>query len=155
MAEDRSSRPSSSRLNAEISPDGRWLAYQSNRTGQFEIYVCSFPDVESLHQLSNAGGTHPAWARDGTELFYLDSAARLTVVSVRSDSRFEFGNPEVVLERSYYAPVSTSGRPYDVSPDGSRFLMIQESPDADDTVSAEIILVQNWAEELKRLVPTR
>ena len=141
-----------SESNAELSPDGRWLAYQSDASGQFEIYVQPFPNVdEGRWQISTGGGTRSLWARDGSELFYLDSGARLMAVSVRIDPSLDFGNPEVVFEESYYR---SSGRTYDVHPNGERFLMIKEGAAGDETPPAELILVLNWFEELKRLVPT-
>ncbi len=79
--------------NAEISPDGRWLAYQSGASGQYEIYVRPFPNVEEgLQQVSRGGGIQPLWARDGSELFYLDRG-RLTVVSVRIDPALTSATP--------------------------------------------------------------
>ena len=134
--------------NADISPNGRWLAYDSDASGQFEIYVQPFPNVdEGRWRISTGGGTRPLWARDGSELFYLDSGGRLMEVSVRIDPSLDFGNPEVVFEESYY-------RFYDVHPNGERFLMIKEGAAGDETRPAELILVLNWFEELKRLVPT-
>ena len=143
-------------LNAEISPDGGWLAYQSDASGQFEIYVRPFPKVdEGRFQISRAGGTEPLWARDGSELFYLDAVGRLTAVSIRIDPSFDFGNPEVVIDKLTSVLSGAPGRTYDVSPDGERFLMIKERSADDETPRAELILVQNWFEELKRLVPTK
>ncbi len=139
--------------NAEISPDGRWLAYQSDASGQFEIYVRPFPDVEEgLQQVSRGGGTRPLWARDGRELFYLNPGGRLMAVSVRTDPSLDFGNPDIVFEQTYYS--TFAGRTYDVSPDGERFLMIKEGGAGDETPAVELTLVQNWLDELKRLVPT-
>ncbi len=140
--------------NAELSPDGRWLAYESNASGQFEIYVQPFPNVdEGRWQISTSGGTRPLWARDGSELFYLDRGGRLTAVSVRTDPDFDFGNPEIVFEETYIGSSGPPGRTYDVSADGERFLMFKEGGAGDETPPAELILVLNWFEELKRLVP--
>jgi serine/threonine-protein kinase len=126
--------------NAEISPDGRWLAYGSDASGQYEIYARPFPNAnEGLEQVSRGGGNHPLWARDGSELFYLDPGGRLLAVPVRLDPSFNFGNPEIVFEESYYA---STGRTYDVHPDGERFLMIKEGGAGDES-AAELILVQN------------
>ena len=141
--------------NAEIAPNGQWFAYESDDSGQFEIYVRPFPNAEGGRwQISKAGGTEPLWSRDGSELFYLDRGWRLMAVPVRIDPSFDFGNPEVVLEESYPAVPGVAGRHYDVSPDGKRFLMIKEGGAGDETTPAELILVQNWFEELTRLVPT-
>ena len=113
------------------------------------------PNVdEGLQQISTGGGIHPLWARDGSELFYLNPGGQLMAVSVRIDPSLDFGNPEVVLEESYFYSAGSGGRTYDVSPDGERFLMIKEGGGGDETPPAELILVLNWFEELKRLVPT-
>ena len=140
--------------NAEISPDGRWLAYESNASGQFEIYVRPFPNVEDGQWLISSGrGARPLWSPDGRELFYLAPGARLMAVpveTVQTEASFAHGKPEEVF-RGYYVPGGISiGRSYDIAPDGERFLMIKESGND----STEFILVQNWFEELKRLVPT-
>ena len=154
---DRSSEPllatEFNELNADVSPDGHWIAYQSDESGQYEVYVRPFPNVDEggQRQVSRGGGTRPLWARDRRELFYLDSGQRLTSVSFRIDPSLDFDNPELILEESYFVSV---GRTYDVSPDGERFLMIKEGGAGDGTPPAEFILVQNWLEELKRLVPT-
>ena len=142
--------------NAEISPDGRWLAYESDASGQYEIFVRPFPNVdEGQLQISTGGGTEPLWTQDGSELFYLDSGGQLTAVSVRIDPSLDFGNAEVVLEESYLsAAPGATGRTYDVSPNGERFLRIKEGGAGEQTSPAELILVQNWLEELKRLVPS-
>ena len=71
------------RLDAEISPDGRWLAYHSNESGRFEVFVRPFPNVDAARwQISSDGGTRAAWSRDGKELFYLDAKNLLTSVRV-------------------------------------------------------------------------
>jgi serine/threonine-protein kinase len=140
--------------NPDLSPDGRWLAYDSNESGREEIYVRPFPDVEKGRwQVSTGGGIQPKWARNGRELFFRHGTA-LMAVPVKTDPGFAAGNPAVVFEGSYATP--QGGRGYDVSPDGRRFLMIKEGASSGDaTPQAQIILIQNWFEELKRLVPTR
>jgi serine/threonine-protein kinase len=145
-----------SEQNAEISPDGRRLAYQSNASGQHEIYVRPFPGVdEGRWQISTGGGIKPVWAPDGRELFYVNPDGQLMAVSVRIDPSVTFGSPEVVFEESYFDPLAGGGgRTYDVSPDGERFLMIKADAAGDEAAAPELILVLNWFEELKRLVPT-
>ena len=136
-------------LNAEISPDGRFLAYQSDASGRNEIYVRPYPNVEEGRwQFSRGGGTQPLWARNGRELFYVASGGQLMAVPVQTESALEYGNAEIVLDRPTLG--GPLGRNYDVSPDGERFLMIKEG----DASDVELILAQNWGEELKRLVPT-
>ena len=142
--------------NAEISPDGHWLAYQSDASGQDEIYVRPFPNTDDGRwQISRGGGTKPLWGPDGRELFYLSLGGQLTAVPTETDGSFTFGNPEVVFEETYYfRGGSFLGRTYDISPDGKRFLMIKERGPGDETEPTQVILVLNWFDELKRLVPT-
>ncbi|GMR23768.1 MAG: hypothetical protein BMS9Abin37_2232 [Acidobacteriota bacterium] len=138
--------------NAEISPNGRWLAYESNISGQSEIYVRPFPNVEDGQWLiSKSGGQRPLWAPDGRELFYLVPGTKLMAVEVQTEPSFAAGNAKVVFEGPYSE--GPFGRTYDISPDGKRFLMIKERA-SEETSSPELILVLNWFQELKRLVPT-
>jgi serine/threonine-protein kinase len=146
-----------SEYNGEVSPDGRWLAYQSNTSGQYEIYVRPFPNVnEGRWPISTGGGTRPLWGPGGRELFYLASSGRLMVVPVQTESSFTAGIAEVLFAESYFAGTSVgggSGRTYDISPDGRRFLMIKESG-ADTSAPMSMTVVLNWFEELKARVPT-
>jgi eukaryotic-like serine/threonine-protein kinase len=145
-------------LNAEVSPDGHWLAYQSNESGRHEIYVRPFPNVNAgKRQVSTSGGTQPLWARNGRELFYASMGA-LMRVPLTMGSTFEPGTVTKLLDGPYLLapPLGLGlGRMYDVSPDGRRFLMIKESSTSHEpAASARIIFVQNWFEELKRRAPT-
>jgi len=141
-------------INPEISPDGRYIAYQSNESGRDEIYVRPFPHVSAGRwQVSTGGGTKPAWARNGRELFYVDLANTLTAVPVQtSGARFATGNPAKLFETAHAASL-TSFRDYDVSLDGNRFLMIRENVARDGNATAGIVVVQNWFEVLKAKVP--
>ena len=141
-------------FNAEISADGHWLAYQSDASGQNEIYVRPFPNIgEGRWQISSDGGTTPLWGPDGRELFYRSASRQLTAVPIEADGSFNHGNPEIVFEEPYYAPDGLEGRTYNISPDGKRFLMIKEGAPLSETGLNRVILVQNWLDELKRLVP--
>jgi Tol biopolymer transport system component len=144
-----------SELNGEVSPDGRWLAYQSNESGQFEIYVRPFPNVhEGRWPISTGGGTRPLWAPGGRELFYLSPGGRLMVVPVQTASSFAAGSAEILFDEPYFVGgVGILGRTYDISPDGRRFLMIKESEEA-TSASLSMTVVLNWFEELKARVPT-
>ena len=136
-------------LNPEISPDGQWLAYTSNESGSFEIYVRPYPDIESGRwQVSVGGGVHPAWSRDGQELFYRTDDA-LMAVSIETQPSFEVGNPTVVFAGRYF--MAAGDRTYEVSPDGESFLMIKDIAYSEST--ARLIIVQNWLDEVERLVP--
>ena len=152
-----------SKANAEISPDGHWIAYQSDESGQVQIYVRPFPKVDSGRSpISTSGGTRPAWARNGRELFYLDGNGLLTSVAVQTTATtFSASTPTRILDTPYYAGSTNRGfdlRAYDVSRDGQRFLMIkdvaptgQKSP----APAASMVVVLNWLEELKARVPTK
>jgi Tol biopolymer transport system component len=143
-------------INPEISPDGRYLAYQPNESGPSEIYVRPFPKVnDGRWQVSTAGGTSPLWAQNGRELFYLDLANTLTAVPVQtSGAKFTAGNPASVLDTAY-AEAPGNSRPFDVSPDGQRFLMIKEVAGDQDAKPAGLVVVLNWLEELRQRVPVR
>ena len=140
-------------LNAEISPDGRWFAYQSNESGQDEVYVRPFPEVgDDRQQVSTNGGTRPVWARNGRELFYL-APDGLFGVTVAPGPAFKLGSPLRLINRRYFAETAFIGRTYDVSPDGQRFLMIKD--DAGDGVRPTIVVVQNWLNQLRARVSSR
>ncbi len=116
-----------SERNGEVSPDGRWLAYEANDSGRYEIYVRPFPDVtRGLWQVSTDGGTRPLWARNGQELFYLTATGALMRVGVERGPTWAATAPTKLFE-GRYGPATAfhSGRTYDVSPDGRRFLMIK------------------------------
>jgi Tol biopolymer transport system component len=142
--------------NSAISPDGRWLAYEANETpGHFEIFVRPLPLVNSGHwQVSTRGGTRPVWARNGTELFYLDPDGALMSVSIAKGS-WNPGTPQKILASRYFAGIGGfTGRTYDVSPDGTRFLMIKAGGSEDPAAGPpNIVVVQHFDEELKHLMP--
>jgi serine/threonine-protein kinase len=139
--------------NGEIAPDGTLIAYESNESGRFEVYVTPFPKTESgRSQISTAGGFFPAWAPNGRELFYVADDGRLMAVDIRVEPAFMAGTPRVVVDRGFFVGAQFI-RTYDVSPDGTRFLLI-DVPDAGsqaDTPGLTVVL--NWSEELKRLAP--
>jgi Tol biopolymer transport system component len=142
----------------EFSPDGRWLAYESNDSGQSQIFVRPFPDVNrEKWQVSTGGGTQPLWTRNGRELCYLGPTGAVMSVPVGRGTTWTAGTPTKVFDGQYFRGSGNSGntgRTYDVSPDGKRFLMIK--PGADQaSAPVSIMIVQNWFDELKRLVPTR
>jgi hypothetical protein len=144
--------------NAEISPNGRWIAYASNESGTMQVYVRPFPIVDGGHWPVSTGpvGSRPLWARSGRELFYVDDAAnRLMVVPVQSDGEtFGLGTPVKVFD--YPLAVNTySPRSFDISPDGQRFLVIKDASNGQSSTatSASMVVVVNWLEELKQRVP--
>jgi Tol biopolymer transport system component len=135
--------------SAQFSPDGEWLAYVSNQTGRFEIFVQPYPGPGATHQISIDGGMEPAWNPSGGELFYRNGD-KMMVVDIATKPTFSPGKPRVLFE-SRHTPTNGTIRFYDVTRDGKRFLMVRDSEDA--APSTQINLVLNWTEELKRLVP--
>ncbi len=144
----------------EFSPDGRWVVYVSNESGRNEVYVQPYPGPGPRRLVSTEGGTAPAWSRDGRELFYTTaqstggqaSLTKMMVVPVALRPTFTAGTPRMLFQGRYGSTAFLRG--YDVSPDGQRFLMVQQKERPAATV-ADMLLVQNWVEELKRKVPTR
>jgi len=131
-----------------FSPDGRWLTYVSNESGRDEICVKPYPGPGGKWPISTEGGTEPRWSADGRELFYR-LGNKMMVVEVRSEPAFTSGRPQLVFEVPYLTDQFGTSN-YDISPDGQRFLMIKQ----EQTAEAQIHVVLNWFEELKRLVPT-
>ena len=142
--------------DGEISPDGRWLAYSSDESGQFEIYVRPFPKVsEQRFQISSNGGAGAVWARSRPELFYQTPAGNLISVPIKTGVAFFAGSPSKVFDGTQYVS-SRLGRMYDVSPDGQRFLMLKPDASSKHTAaSASLVVVINWFEELRARVPAK
>ena len=144
----------------DFSPDGRWLAYASEESGRSEVYVQPYPGPGTRHQVSTNGGTGPAWSRDGRELFYTTAPAiggqaaltRMIAVPVTVKPTFTFGAPRQLFEGRYGATALI--RSYDVTADGRRFLMVQQK-ERPAAVVSEMILVQNWLEEVKARVQVK
>jgi Tol biopolymer transport system component len=139
--------------NGELSPDGRWLAYEgesTTRPGQLDIYVRPFPAVNrAVWQVTGDGGTFPLWSRGGRELFYVRPDGTMIAVPLEgSDTTWKAGTPTELFRGRYLFREGSLGRQYDVAPDG-RFLMlkfdaVQEPP--------HLVVVQNWFAELARAV---
>jgi Tol biopolymer transport system component len=122
--------------DARLSPDGRWMAYSSDESRDFQIYVSSFPGKESKFQISSDGGIHPFWSRDGKELFYLTPERVLMGVQLSGGPRFDHAAPRVLFQTR----VITSSVP-GISPDGKRFLMPSLLSATGDT---PIHVITNW-----------
>jgi Tol biopolymer transport system component len=134
---------------ARFSPDGNWIAYASNESGRSEVYVQPFPGPGGKWQISTDGGNWPVWARSGRELFYLNGS-KIMSVAVTTQPGFTASTPLLLAD----VPVQTSSfyagnSEFDVSPDGQRFLFVKAREQ--NAVPAEVRVVLNWGEELKRL----
>ena len=143
-------------VNPSISPNGNWLAYQSNESGRSEVYVRSFPGPGEKWQVSGDGGADPLWSRDGRELFYRrsrsDRGIEVFAVDVRTGPEFSSVKSRLLfaVQDSFQAGVA---RCWDISPDGKKFLMVK-SEHRKPLPVIELVLVQNWLEELERLAPS-
>jgi len=110
--------------NGQISPDGKWVAYASDESGNWEIYATTFPGAAGKWQVSRGGGTEPRWRGDSKEIFYLGPAGILTAVPVTTESTFSTGTPTPLFQFHGRAPISsTDVFSYDVTKDGKRFLV--------------------------------
>jgi serine/threonine-protein kinase len=149
--------------DAEISPDGRWMAYDSNESGQLQVYVRPFPTVaDAQYQISTDGGRNPTWSPRGGELFFVSGTSMMRVAVETAGGVFKSGNatrlfddPSLVLD-GRFGSVGTI-RTYDVAPDGKRFLAIRldDAADAAGAPRASLVVVQNWLEELKAAFAAR
>jgi serine/threonine-protein kinase len=138
-----------------LSPDGRWLAYESDESGNDEVYVRPFPDTESGKWLvSTSGGLAPAWAHNGRELFYVEpqDGRKMMVAAVETEPTFRVGERRALfpLGSEYRLPQAYTA--YDVALDDQRFLMVRLFQATEDRVAGTLIIVENWFEELKERV---
>ena len=155
------------REGPEFSPDGKWLAYHSGDTGPAsDIYVEPFPPTGAQRRISQEGGNHPLWSRDGSELFYrrtvrsvggtlqgrLIGQGALKSVDIATEPDFTFGNEKTLPMEGFI--VVGSYRDYDITPDGRQFLMVFPATQAESSARPQINIVLNWFEELKARVPT-
>jgi Tol biopolymer transport system component len=134
-----------------LSPDGHWLAYVSNESGRYEVYVQPFPEAGEKIAVSTDGGYEPRWSPGGRELFYR-IGARVMAVSMQTSPVFRSSRPRELFEGPYVsgATIAAVATTYDVAPDGEHFLMIEGG---EEKGANQLHLVLNWFEELERLVP--
>jgi eukaryotic-like serine/threonine-protein kinase len=136
-----------------LSPDGRWVAYQSIESGRMEVYVRPFPNVRSARwQISSGGGFAPLWSPDGSEIFYRNASSMMGV-QIQTNPMFRLVASRPLFNLAGYVLAGQRGIRYDVGPDG-RFLLLKNNVPATDSIR-KIVVVQNWFEELRRLVSPR
>ena len=137
-----------------LSPDGKWLAYASDETGRFEVFVRPFPDAQSAKwQVSTDGGTVPHWSAQGNELFYLDAANDMQAAHVTTKPVFGIASKERLFSANGYF-LSPEAQAYDVTPDGQRFLMLRVGS-ATGPAPASLVLVENFLTEVRQRMATR
>jgi len=124
-----------SETNARFSPDGKWLAYQSDESGRAEVYLRSYPANDDKVQISNDGGVKPIWSSDGNRIYFLRNRTMM-MATVAKDASPRVASRQALFDGDY-------AQEYDVSPDG-RLLMLQLLP-----ANAELIVIPKWAAELK------
>jgi serine/threonine protein kinase len=142
----------------KISPDGRWMAYNSAESGKGEVYVRPFPEVnKGKWQVSTSGGNSPLWSPDGRELFYRGGDS-VIAVAVQTEPTFKCGKPVPLFRGTYVGLNIGIGTEWDISPDGKRFLMMKEAESTGKPAAEaprKINIVVNWFEELKQRVPVK
>jgi eukaryotic-like serine/threonine-protein kinase len=138
-------KAASTSKNGRFSPDGKWVAYSSNESGRWEIYVTSFPEAHGKWQVSNAGGDQAKWRGDGKELFYLSPDGKIMAVAVKTGANFDAGSPTVLFQANPREMLATSERfSYDVSQDGQKFLINTQLK----TAMTPMSVVLNWTAKL-------
>jgi Tol biopolymer transport system component len=135
----------------QFSPDGRWIAYTSDETGSYQVYVQSFPAGAGKLRVSTAGGAQPRWRRDGKEIFYIGADGRLTAVNVKTTPKLEAGAPQALFDAQIPGAIMTDAYfHYDVTADGKRFLVSSVGTDTAGPAAAPITVIVNWQAALKR-----
>ena len=127
-----------------ISPDGRWLAYQSDQSGENWIYVHSFPVITRQYPVSPEAGIDPRWHPDGRTLYYR-SGSQYVAVDVTTEPTFRVSVPRLLFDRPGYGQ-------WDIHPDGSRFVVVAPGEDSQVVASdpRRLVLITNWFEELRQ-----
>jgi serine/threonine-protein kinase len=138
----------------EFSPDGDWIAYVSDESGRCEVYVRPFPGPGAKWQVSAEGGTAPLWSRNGKQLFYVGQPGEYWVVDVWTNGGFSASKPRLAFKSVGLLADGLPTRTWDISLDSQRFLTVRSSERKAQPVT-ELVLIENWFEEVKRLAPTR
>ncbi len=145
-AEEPFLKSGSADLYPAFSPDGKWLAYESNSSGTFEIYVRGFPDNGKLWKISNSGGRLPIWSRHGHDLLYQEGDREMAVSYSANGATFVAGKPRVWLAK-------VGGEADDLSPDGQRLAVLAPEASGDaPKAQHEVVLLLNFSDELRRRV---
>jgi Tol biopolymer transport system component len=144
-------RTASNESQGQFSVDGKWLAYVSDESGRYEVYVQPIPSDGRRWPISTAGGTEPRWSRDGRELFYISGAQTLVAVPVSIGAGFQPGPAHTLFE----GVQTTLGGSYQPSPDGQGFLMLARAEGDATPGPPPITVALNWQERLKARVPTK
>jgi Tol biopolymer transport system component len=143
---------------AQVSPDGRWIAFSNDESGEQDVYVAAFPGLDAKVKVSTGGGRHPQWSGNGRELFYLETdtaesprplsqRVKLMALPVETSPEFKAGTPHML----FAGPFLSGGHDYAVTPDGKTFIFIRESQPG--SAPSEMKVVLNWDNELKRRLP--
>jgi serine/threonine-protein kinase len=134
--------------SAAISPDGRWLAFDSNQSGRFEVYVRPFLNVAGQQwQVSANGGGRPIWSRSGRELFFLSADRNMMVADVRGTTEFSPSVPRKLFSAAAYYSSAYGLGVYDISADGRRFVMLKELPSNEPAEPPQLTVTINWASQ--------
>jgi serine/threonine-protein kinase len=133
----------------KFSPDGRWLAYVSDESGRYEVYVRPYPEGRGRWLVSAGGGTEPLWSPNERKIFYRHEG-KMMVAPIQTEPEFRPGSPYVLFEKTLKSGIYGT-LSYDISPDGQRFLMIERNS---EVTRNQLNVVLDWREELQRLVPT-
>jgi Tol biopolymer transport system component len=133
---------------AQFSPNGKWVAYSSNETGRWEVYVTSFPEARGKWQVSVGAGEQPRWRSDGKELFFLSAENRMMAAPVTTETNLDFGTPIALFQTAPRQPNSSRDEfSYDVSKDGQRFLILTHEKQVG---TPPMTVVLNWAAKLNK-----
>jgi Tol biopolymer transport system component len=137
-----------SEYSPAVSPDGKWLAYVSNETGRYDVYVTPLANPnEAKWAISTAGGSAPRWSHRGDELFYYDAQSNLVAARVTTTPAIAVQTTRVLFNASDFVQISVSRRNYDVAADDQRFLMVQR---AEGAKRGQVVVVEHWTEEIRR-----
>lgn len=134
-------------IEGQFSPDGRWIAYQSDKSGRHEIYVRNFPEGDKEWPISSDGGATPVWSSNGNELFYLSSEGVLMVVAVSGGESLGVSVPQKLFQTRIWGLSGRFFRGYDVGSDGNRFLIANQ---IEDSAAPQLTVVTDWLRSVER-----